>query len=195
MSPRLLTLHYSGPPSVSAEQVATLIKEHINYLEQDIQKTKQLIRDHFDQHPGLKQQEDLLRSIPGIGEVTASVILAEVQSWVAPELSRRDVFVDAKQLAAYIGLTPQEKTSGTSVRGRSQISRTGNGRLCKALYMPAMVSQRFNPLIKTFCERLLSKGKNKMQVIVAAMRKLAHLIFGVLKSGKPFDPNYLSITP
>jgi transposase len=173
--------------AVSTELVATLIKEHLNYLEQDIQKTKQLIRDHFDQHPGLKQQEDLLRSIPGIGEVTASVILAEVQSW--------DVFVDAKQLAAYMGLTPQEKTSGTSVRGRSQISRTGNGRLRKALYMPAMVSQRFNPLIKTFCERLLSKGKNKMQVIVAAMRKLAHLIFGVLKSGKPFDPNYLSITP
>ncbi len=180
--------------AVSTEQVATLIKEHLDYLEQDIQKTKQLIRDHFDQHPGLKQ-EDLLRSIPGIGEVapepcrrvTASVILAEVQSW--------DAFVDAKQLAAYMGLTPQEKTSGTSVRGRSRISRTGNGRLRKALYMPAMVSQRFNPPIKTFCERLLSKGKNKMQVIVAAMRKLAHLIFGVLKSGKPFDPNYLSITP
>ncbi len=173
--------------AVSTEQVATLIKEHIDYLKQDIQKTKQLIRDHFDQHPGLKQQADLLRSIPGIGEVTASVILAEVQSW--------DTFVDAKQLAAYMGLTPQEKTSGTSVHGRSRISRTGNGRLRKALFMPAMVSQRFNPLIKTFCERLLSKGKNKMQVIVAAMRKLAHLIFGVLKSGKPFDPNYLSTTP
>jgi transposase len=172
---------------VSNEQVATLIKAHLDYLDADIQKTKQLIRDHFDQHPGLKQQQDLLMSIPGIGEVTASVILAEVQSWEA--------FEDAKQLAAYMGLTPKEKSSGTSVRGRSQISRTGNSRLRKALFMPALVSQRFNPLIKIFCKRLLSKGKNKMQVVTAAMRKLAHLIFGILKSGKPFDPNYLSATP
>lgn len=162
-------------------QVIPFIEEHLQYLKQDMQRTEQLIKDHFDPHPGLKQQRDLLTSIPGIAQTTASVLLAEIVSWQA--------FESAKQLAAYIGLTPQERTSGSSVRGRTQLSRTGSGRLRKALYMPAVVAKRHNPTVRAFCERLAGRGKTTMQIVGAAMRKLAHIVYGVLKSNRPFDPN------
>lgn len=156
------------------------IKAHIDYLKKDIKCIEQQIKDHFDQHPDLKKQRDLLVSIPGIGEQTAAVILSEIVHW--------SLFESPRQLAAYAGLTPRERSSGSSVRGKPCLSRVGNARLRKALYLPAISAQRFNPLIAAFCERLLAKGKAKKQVIGAAMRKLLHLAYGVLKSGSLFDP-------
>ncbi len=159
------------------------IQAYIDYLEQDVEVLKQQIKDHFDQHPGLKQQRDLLVSIPGIGEHTAAILLSEIVHW--------SLFESPRQLAAYAGVTPRERSSGSSVRGKPCLSRVGNARLRKALYLPAMSARRFNPLIAAFCERLLAKGKPKKQVIGAAMRKLLHLAYGVLKSGCPFDPNFV----
>jgi transposase len=162
--------------------VAALTLEHLEYLKQQQQLIKKLISDHFDQHPHLKQQRELLTSIPGIGDLTASILLAEIG-----DVSDYD---NARQLAAYAGLTPSERSSGTSVKGKTRLSCTGNVRLRKALYMPAVVAMRYNPLLKAMSERLLGRGKVKMQVIGALMRKLVHLAFGILKSQKPFDPNY-----
>lgn len=167
--------------------VANLTQSHLEYLEQQQKLIKQLISDHFDQHPHLKQQRDLLTSIPGIGEQTAGVLLAEI--------GRISDYNNARQLAAHAGLTPCERSSGTSVKGKTRLSCTGNVRLRKALYLPAVVAMRHNPLLKAMSERLLSRGKVKMQVIGALMRKLVHLAFGILKSQKPFDPNYLTATP
>ncbi|MBD1843933.1 IS110 family transposase, partial [Cyanobacteria bacterium FACHB-63] len=161
------------------------IQSHIDYLQRDVEQIKQQVKDHFDQHPGLKQQRDLLVSIPGIGEQTAAAILSEIMHW--------SVFDSPRQLAAYAGLTPRERSSGSSVRGKSGLSRVGNRRLRKALYMPAMAARRCNPLIIPLCERLLEKGKAKKQVIGAVMRKLLHQVYGVLKSGKPFDPNFRAV--
>ncbi|MEG4914129.1 MULTISPECIES: transposase [unclassified Microcoleus] len=167
--------------------VASLTQEHLEYLKQQQAQIKQLISDHFDRHPHLKQQRDLLTSIPGIGDVTASVFLAEI--------GRIEDYKNARQLAAHAGLTPCERSSGTSVRGKTRLSCTGNVRLRKALYMPAVVAMRHNPLLKAMSERLLGRVQVKMQVIGALMRKLVHLAFGILKSQKPFDPNYLLATP
>jgi len=163
------------------------VQDHLDYLEQAMEKIRQQIRDHFDQHPNLKQQRELLVSIPGIGEHTASMLLAEIVDW--------SLFESARQLAAYAGVTPRERSSGSSVRGKPTLSRLGNARLRKALFLPAMAAKRCNPLIATFCERLLAKGKPKRQVIGAAMRKLLHLAYGVLKSGCPFDPHFAAPTP
>jgi hypothetical protein len=77
------------------------------------------------------------------------------------------------------------------VRKKSILTKTGNANLRKLLYMPAISAKRWNPIIKAFCERLLASGHSPMQVIAAAMRKLLHLAYGILKSGRPFDPNYL----
>ena len=70
---------------------------------------------------------------------------------------------------------------------------TGNAHLRKALYWPAIVAQKHNPIIHAFCERLLARGLCKMAVIAAAMRKLLHIAFGVLKSGRPFDPDFVPV--
>lgn len=167
--------------------IAQSIQSHLEYLEQAISQTKELISDHFDQHPNLKAQRDLLTTIPGIGEHSAAVVLAEIGTVQA--------YKNARQVAAHAGLTPVERKSGSSVNGKPRLSRMGNARLRNGLYWPAIVAMRHNPLLKTFGERLLARGKAKMQVIGAVMRKLLHLAFGILKSNKPFDPNFLSTAP
>lgn len=171
----------------ATETIAKLTRAHLEYIQEQQAEIKKMMSDHFDQYPHLKQQRELLTSIPGIGEQTAAVLLAEV--------GRIEDYKNARQLAAYAGLTPCERSSGTSVHGKTRLSCTGNVRLRKALYMPAVVAMRCNPLPKAMSERLLGRGKVKMQVIGALMRKLVHLAFGILKSQKPFDPNYLTATP
>ena len=166
--------------SAMTESIQTIVQS----LEVEIKRIESLIKDHLNLHPQLKDQQALLTSIPGIGEKTANVLLTEIPDWT--------VFESAKQLAAYAGLNPEERTSGTSIKGKVRLSCKGNPRLRKALYMPAITAKTHNPLIAVFCLRLLDRGKSKMQVIGAAMRKLLHLAFGVMKSGNVFDPNHLN---
>ena len=156
-----------------------------DHLDEQIKKTKKAIQDHVDRYSELKRMQDLLITIPGIGKLTASKLLGEIRSVVD--------FRNARQLAAYAGLTPQNFLSGTSVHKKTRISKTGNSNLRKALYMPAVVAKRCNPIIRSFCERLSQNGLQPMEVIGAAMRKLLHLVFGILKTGRPFDPNYLNL--
>ena len=92
-------------------------------------------------------------------------------------------------MTAFIGLNPKYKCSGSSVNGKTSFSKIGNGQLRKALYMPALVAIRHNVGIKPFVERLQQSGKSKMVIVGAIMRKLIHIIYGVLKSGKPFNPD------
>lgn len=162
--------------------LAALIRKHLDFLEQEIKATQNLIRDHFNQHPHLKAQRELLLTIPGVGEATAQTLLGELLC-----LERLE---NARQLAAYAGLNPQQMESGTSVRGKTRLSKTGNAHLRKGLFLPAIVASRHNPIIAVFCQRLRAAGKAKMAIVGAAMRKLLHLVFGILKSGKPFDPDY-----
>jgi transposase len=93
-------------------------------------------------------------------------------------------------VVAFIGLAPRETVSGTSIKGKPRLCKIGHARLRKALYMPAVVSIRYNPVITVFYRRLKNKGKNGKLIVCAIMRKLVHIIFGILKSGKPFDPNF-----
>jgi transposase len=163
------------------------LQDHLHELEQRITRIKRAIQEHIAAHPELKQRVELLTSIPGIGRLTAAKILGEVRDVCA--------FDDARQLAAYAGVTPRNFTSGTSVHKKARMSKTGNANLRKALYMPAISAKRHNPIIRTFCQRLLARGLRPMQVIGAVMRKLLHLIYGILKSGRPFDPNFLTQAP
>ena len=169
---------------MSSPTVAAKLHDHIAFLDQQVDDLLNQIRDHIDRHPGLSQQRDLLKSIPGIGDITAFTLLAEI----------RDirVFDSARQLAAFAGLSPRQYRSGSSVRGKTRLSKTGSAALRKALYMPALVSKRYNPLIIQFADRLAANGKAPMVIIGAIMRKLLHLVFGVLKSNQPFDPDYLA---
>ncbi len=167
--------------------VAESIQLILAALDQEIARVEQLLKDHIQQHPDLKSQHDLLRSIPGIGDKTATTLLAECGDLKA--------FTDARALAAYAGLTPKQHQSGTSVQGKPRLSKIGSDRLRKALYFPARTARRYNPVIKAFCDQLVARGKHTRVVLGAAMRKLLHLAYGVPKSGKPFDPNHGKIRP
>lgn len=163
------------------------IQEVLQNLQKEIQRVKRKIQDHIDQHPDLQEKKRLLETIPGIGDAT----IAQVLAFISPI----ENFQQAKQVAAFVGLNPQQRQSGTSVQGRTRLSKVGNSNLRKAFYMPAIVAKRYNPIIKAFCARLEAAGKAKMQVIGAAMRKLIHIIYGVLKSKKPFDAGWTHKSP
>lgn len=172
---------------VVSTYVTNSLNERIATLTSQIEAGWRHIQHWINEHPVLKSQQKLLVSIPGIAEKTAAVILAEVQ-----DITRFD---DVRQLVAFAGLCPKERLSGSSLRGKPQLSKVGNARLRKALYMPALVAMRWNPLLKAHAERLAQRGKHKMAIIGALMRKLLHLAFGVLKNGKPFDPNFATCQP
>ena len=164
------------------ETVLHSIKEHISFLDEEIAALKKEIADIIKKDPNLKAKSDLLRSIPGVGEATIAAILSE--------LSLFEKCDNVRKVVAYIGLAPKEFTSGSSIKGRPRLSKVGSARMRKALYMPSLVSMQYNPVIISFCQRLTKKAKNGKVIVCAVMRKLVHIIFGVLKSGRPFDPNY-----
>ncbi len=167
---------------ISIDAVRRSLEEHIAYLVEEIKQTEKMIREHINNHPDLKEQSELLNSIPGIGNTTAALLLAEIVNIKE--------YKSARQVAAYAGLVPRERRSGSSVRGRVQLSKIGNARLRKALYFPAMTALRCSSFFQQWASGMRERGKCKMAVIGAAMRKLIHLAFGVLKTGKPFDPNW-----
>lgn len=151
------------------------------YLGEQIAAVEAAIDSHIDQHVKLKQDAALLQSIPGIGKITAQKLLAEIDF---------ANFASARELAAFVGLTPRQNQSGTSLKGRGRLAKIGSSELRKALYFPAVNARRCNPVIRSFCQNLLDKGKPMMVVICAAMRKLLHLAFGVIKSGSPFNASH-----
>ena len=166
---------------VTAELVRESLTEHITFLDEEIKRTTDLIRQHIDQHPSLREQHELLVSIPGIGDTTAAKLLAEMLDI--------KLYKSARQLAAFAGLVPRLHESGSSIKRKARLSKTGAPRLRKALYFPAIAAIKYNPYIKAMSVRLKERGLCPMQIIGAAMRKLVHLAYGVLKSGKPFDPS------
>ena len=158
------------------------IREHVAYLDTQIDVLKRQIADLIKNDPDLKAKKDLLKSIPGIGEATIAAILAELHMF--------ERYDSVGKVVAFIGLAPRQFISGSSIKGKPRLSKVGHARLRKALYMPALVSIQCNPIIQVFYHRLKENGKNGKVVVCAIMRKLVHLIFGILKSGRPFDPNY-----
>lgn len=165
-------------PAVIRPSIETVLAT----IKSEIKTVEELIRDHIDRHPDLKDQSALLDSIPGIGKATIARLLAFIG-----DVQR---FEHAKALAAFAGLNPTVHQSGSSVRGKPHLSKKGNSLLRKALYMPAIVARRYNPVIKEFADRLKKAGKSNMVIIGAVMRKLLHIVYGVLKSGMPFDPDW-----
>jgi transposase len=155
---------------------------HITFLSERIKASEKEIQDLINQTPGLKSQHDLLTSIPGIGDLTASTLLAEIGDFSA--------FENAPQLAAYAGLNPKGHRSGSSVFKKTQISKQGRAELRRCLFMPALVALAFNPVIQSLDDRLTKTNHHRMEIVIAAMRKLLHLAYGVLKTQLPFDPDY-----
>lgn len=157
------------------------IEAHLSFLLDAIAKLEREIDDHVDRHPDLRDRAKLLSSIDGIGTLTASKVLAYA--------GHVDRFDSAKAFSAFIGVAPRQKRSGSSVN-RTMMGKGGSNALRHALYMPAMVALRFNKTVAALGERLAAKGMAKKAIIGAAMHKLAHLIYGVLKTGQPFRADW-----
>ena len=162
------------------------LHDSLSFLDEQISKLERRIGEHIDRHSDLKEEFDLLTSITGIGDKTASKLMAEL-----PEVNRFDY---VGQVVAYAGLSPQQHISGSSVHKRSRLTKIGKQSLKTAMYFPALSAIRFNPIIKALAKRLEGRGKDKMVIVGAAMRKLLQIVYGVLKSGKPFDPNYANLS-
>lgn len=167
---------------ITVDVVRESVEELLNHLNTQIKRTEKLIREHINRHPRLKQQSELLDSIPGIAETTAALLLSEITDITQ--------YRSARQVAAYAGLVPRERQSGSSVRGRTRLSKIGNARLRRALYFPAITALRCSPFFQAWAEGLQKRGKSKMSVICAVMRKLLHVAYGVLKHSKEFDPQW-----
>lgn len=173
--------------STRSTTVTASIDRMLQALDEEIAAVEAQLAQHVERHAALQAQHTLLQTIKGIGAKTATGLLAE-----CGDLRR---FASAREVAAYAGLTPKEHLSGSSVRGQPKLSKMGPPRLRQVLYFPALSAKQHNPIVRAFCETLKARGKHKMTVVGAAMRKLLHIAYGVVKSGKPFDPNFGKPTP
>jgi len=153
-------------------------------LQREIQRLEREIQKFLDKASGsaLQSQVALADSIPGVGLVTAATVIAEL-----PPIAK---IARASQAIALFGLDPKSKTSGTSVKTPARLSKMGSKRGRRALYMPAISALAHNPPIQALAGRLQAQGRCGKYIVVAAMRKLLRQIFGVIKSGQPFDPNW-----
>jgi len=164
--------------ALAGDEIITSIHTVLEHLEKERKRLEDLIDQHIDSNPKLKKDRALLESIPGVGPVVSRMMLALIHS--------RD-FKSASQCAAFIGLVPTHYQSGTSVRGRAHLSKAGNAAIRAKLYMAAIVAKQHNPDIKKQYQRLLKNGKVKMSALGAAMRKLVHICFGVIKHQQPYQ--------
>jgi transposase len=154
----------------------------IDTLQDEIEQLDQQLEALIEQTPALQEQFHLLKSITSLGTRTAIKLMAEMYDLAAYE--------DAPAAAADAGVTPAKHESGTSVRKKPKLSKVGKAAVRAALYLPAMSAIRHNPIVRNLAHRLRAKGKSEMVIIGAAMRKLIHLAYGVLKHKQPFDPDY-----
>ena len=153
------------------------IQGHITWLEQEIKDLDKDLRQTLRQSPVWREKDDLLRSVPGVGEQLSLSLLAYL-----PELGT----LDRKQIAALVGVAPLNRDSGT-MRGKRTVWG-GRARVRAVLYMGALVASRFNPVIRTFYQRLLAAGKPKKLALTACMRKLLTMLNAILKTGQYWNP-------
>lgn len=173
-------LHALEEVGDSTKSVQREVRKHIRFLERQIDDLNGKLNKIADEHPDVDENVKLLCSIPGVSDTTAHNLLAEMG-----DISR---FSGVKQLVAFAGLAPAERQSGTSVRGKPMLNKRGSRRLRKSLYMPAVVASMHNPDVKELYRRMKAAGKNSMCAMVACMRKLLHIAYGVLKNRTPYKP-------
>lgn len=165
----------------SSPSVVSSIRTMIALFSKQIKELERSVFEIVDADQELNQLVNLADSVSGISRLTAAIVLVEVPR----------VLWSGRLAATFAGVIPAKESSGTTLR-RSYLSKVGSARLRHALYMPALTASQKNPLLKPFYKRLLDRGLKKKQALVAVMRKLLHLIFGVLKTRKEFDPLYES---
>ncbi len=158
----------------------TSFKQMMTQIKRQIEKVQIKLDDIIETHDEFKEKVDLLKTIKGFGRDSAITLLAYL-----PDIS---LFPSAKSLAAFIGLSPRQNQSGRYV-GKTHLCKFGSPRLRRIFYMPALSAKRFNEALQPFVRRLEEKGLAPKAIVGAVMRKLVHIIYGILKHQRPFDPS------
>lgn len=179
---KTLTQQRNRLANTKDEDVQASLQRIIDTLVDELAQLEKRIDEFMQSDEEVQTHKALITSITGIGPATAHLFLAEL-----PDVAQ---YRSAHAVGADVGLTPSHHESGDTIRRRPRISKMGKANIRGILYWPAITAMRCNPLIKAFAARLEARGKPKMVIIVAVMRKLVHLIYGVLKNRTPFDPNY-----
>ena len=162
---------------MASSAVAVSVAAHLNWLDQEIEAIMAAVQAVVAADPVLSRNHALLLTIPGIGPVTAPTLLAEL-----PNIGE----FTPEALAAFAGLSPQEHSSGTTVRRPGRISRMGSERLRRALYMCALSGKRRNPALTAFVERMTAAGKPPKVILLAIARKLLVFAHAIVRTQKPF---------
>lgn len=157
------------------------LRRSIKRLEKDRQQIQRSINELIRNCPQMHHNQKLLYSIKGIGP--------QASQWLLP-LLHSGRFNSAREVAAFLGLTPCHRQSGSSLNSRGQLSGRGNKNIRSKLYMPALSAIQYNPEMKAFYEKLLTRGKTKKQAVIAVMRKLVHVCYGVINTQTPFIEKY-----
>jgi transposase len=181
----MLTAEKNRLGATASKPLKKRIEAHIRGLEKELERTDDDLDETIEGSAAWRENETLLRGVPGVGPVLARTLLAELPELGGGELS-------PKQLAALVGVAPLNRDSGT-LRGRRTVWG-GRGRVRDALYMGALVATRFNPTIKEFYERLCAGGKPKKVALVACMRKLLLILDAILKNRTPWRSSH-ALTP
>lgn len=176
---RLEKCHVTNTPSAIIESIENVLQN----LTAELDHLDSLILEQIEQHPELKKDFNLLTSIKSVGSQLGLNMLV---------ILRSHQFDTAEQAAAFLGVVPVEKSSGTSVRGRARLSKIGPPEIRAKLYLASLCGLRFNPAMKAMYERLCLCGKAKMCAIGALMRKLVHWCYGVLRTQQPFNADWVS---
>ncbi len=159
--------------------VASEMKRHQRYLQQRIERLQREAVRVVGTDPELGRRFRLLQTTPGVAETSALHILGELA--VLPAT------LDARQWVAHSGLDPRQHRSGTSVEWVPRLSKVGNRRLRRALYMPALVAVQHDPYLRGFYQRLCARGKAPLQALAAVMRKLLHAFHAMLSLDQPYE--------
>lgn len=178
---QMLTAESNRLGQAASESVKKRINAHIRWLEKELSRTDEDLERTIRNSDAFRENEALLRSVPGVGPVLARTLLAELPELGGGDLSR-------KQLAALVGVAPINRDSGKR-RGRRG-TWGGRARVRTVLYMGTLVATRHNPTMKEFYERLLAKGKPKMVAVVACMRKLLTILDAILKNRIPWRSSH-----
>ena len=176
-------LHALEASRTTPRAVVADVKRALASLGRRIAKMRSAAREMIAADRELEERFRLLTTMPGIGLISALQLLGETVL-LAPDLTVR-------QWVAHSGLDPAHHDSGTSVHKRPRISRAGNRRLRRALFMPALAAVRCDPHLKAFYQTLQARHKTKLQALIAVARKLLHAIYGIFKTGIAYDGSKL----
>jgi transposase len=169
--------------AASGKTLQQINKDAIKGLEKSLEQVEQKMSEFIEQDEELKKKYDLMITIKGVGKVLAITLLVYTQGFAKME--------DGRKLACYCGVAPFEYRSGSSVFGKTGVSKFANKELKRILYLVSMNSIQYNEELKAYFKRKVAQGKPKMSVLNAVQNKLLQRVVAVVKRGTPYEPNWI----